>query len=75
MKAETKAKQLFDKYCYAIRENEDDDGYFTNTIKAKRCALVAVEEVRFFHDSLFYATEGSMFDKYLNEVKQEIEKL
>lgn len=75
MKATVKAKQLFDKYCYAIRENEDDDGYFTNTIKAKRCALLAVEEVRFFHDSLFYATEGSIFDKYLNEVKQEIEKL
>lgn len=75
MKAKEKAKQLFDKYCYAIRENEDDDGYFTNTIKAKRCALLAVEEVRFFHDSLFYATEGSIFDKYLNEVKQEIEKL
>ncbi len=75
MKATAKAKQLFDKYCYAIRENEDDDGYFTNIIKAKRCALLAVEEVRFFHDSLFYATEGSIFDKYLNEVKQEIEKL
>ena len=42
---------------------------------AKECALIAVEEVRFFHDRLFYATEGSIFDKYLNEVKQEIEKL
>jgi hypothetical protein len=45
MKAKEKAKQLFDKYCYAIRENEDDDGYFTNTIKAKRCALIAVDEL------------------------------
>ena len=44
-------------------------------IHCKECALIAVEEVRFFHESLFYATEGSLFDDYLNKVKQEIEKL
>jgi len=43
--------------------------------KVINCALVAVEEVRFFHERLFYATEGSLFDDYLNKVKHEIEKL
>lgn len=41
----------------------------------KQCALIAVEEVRFFHESLFYATKGSLFDDYLNKVKKEIENL
>ena len=43
--------------------------------KVINCVLVAVEEVRFFHERLFYATEGSLFDDYLNKVKHEIEKL
>lgn len=43
--------------------------------KVINCALIAVEEVRFFHERLFYATEGSLFDDYLNKVKNEIEKL
>jgi hypothetical protein len=68
MKAETKARQLFDKYCYAIRENEDDDGYFTNTIKAKRCALIAIDLVLDLND-----IDGEY--SYYLEVKQEIEKL
>jgi len=70
-----KAKELFDKYCHALRTEEDDDGYFTNVIHAKRCSLIAVDEVKWFHERLFYLTEGSLFDKYLDDVKQEIEKL
>ena len=75
MKAEDKAKELFDKFCHAIRTDECDDSYFTNVIHAKRCSIIAVEQVRFFHKSLFFASEGSLFDKYLDDVKQEIEKL
>jgi hypothetical protein len=67
MTPKDKAKQLFDKYCYAIRENEDDDGYFTNTIKAKRCANIAVEMV------ILNCYEEEEY--YWQEVKQEIEKL
>ncbi len=68
MEAKEKAKELFDKYCYAIRENEDDDGYFTNTIKAKRCANIAVDltiEAISFLDSI----------DWCQEVKKEINKL
>lgn len=75
MTAKDKAKELFDKYCHAIRTDEDDDGYFSNIIHAKRCALLAVEQVRFFDSRLFFASEGSLFDKYLDEVKKEIEKI
>lgn len=69
------AKELFYKYCYAIRENEGDDGCFKNTIKAKKCVLLELEEIKFVYDALFYAIDKSIFDKYLYEVKQEIEKL
>ena len=75
MTAKDKAKELFDKYCHAIRTDEDDDGYFTNIIHAKRCALLAVEQVRFFDERLFFASEGSLFDQYLDQVKLEIEKI
>lgn len=75
MTAKNKAKELFDKFCHAIRTEECDDGYFTNIIHAKRCALIAVEQVRFFDSRLFFASEGSLFDQYLDDVKKEIEKL
>lgn len=75
MTAKDKAKELFDKFCHAIRTEECDDGYFTNVIHAKRCAIISVEQVRFFNDALFYINEGSLFDLYLDDVKREIEKL
>lgn len=72
-KAKQKAKQLFDKYCYAIRENEDDDGYFTNTIKAKRSANITIEEIlNFIKES---EIENKYWIKFWMEVKEEIEKL
>ena len=75
MTPKEKAKELFDKFCHAIRTDECDDSYFTNVIHAKRCALIAVEEVRNFHYKLFFASKGSIFDKYLDNVVKEIEKL
>lgn len=67
--AKEKAKELFDKYCYAIRTEETDSGYFTNIIYAKNCALIAVEEIL---NNGFDFTDES---EYWQEVKQEIEKL
>jgi hypothetical protein len=46
-----------------------------NNKDAKKCALISVEQVRFFHDSLFYLTKGSLLDQYLDDVKREIENL
>ncbi len=72
MTPKEKAKELVDKM-YML---DDPNGNYPMCFDiAKECALVAVEEVRFFHERLFYATEGSLFDDYLNKVKHEIEKL
>lgn len=69
MTAKEKAKKLVNKYL-------DNIPFADNSIeRAKQCALISVEEVRFFHESLFYANEGSLFDDYLNKVKDEINKL
>lgn len=69
MTAKDKAKELFDKYYHALRTEEEDDGYFTNIIHAKRCALIAVDEVM---NNLPLISE---IKDYWDEVKQEIEKL
>ncbi len=42
---------------------------------AKQCALIAVDEIKYFHDTLFFVTKGSLLDQYLDKVKIEIEKL
>ena len=68
MTAKDKAKELFDKYCHALRTEEDDDGYFTNVIHAKRCALIAVDEILWM--SSHYVTI-----QFWENVKIEIQKL
>ena len=69
MSPKEKAKKLVNKYL-------DNIPFADKSIeRAKQCALIAVDEVRFFHESLFYATEGSLFDDYLNKVKHEINQL
>ena len=59
MTPQEKAKELVDKY-YNVGDQEFD--------YSKEFALIAVEEVRFFHESLFFVNEGSLFDDYLNKV-------
>ena len=45
-----------------------------NLFQAKQCALIAVDEMLDFRNSL-YINEGSLTHQYLLNVKQEIEKL
>lgn len=73
MTAKEKAKELVDKFQKQIFFDITDERL--DIEESKGCALIAVEQVRFFHESLFYATEGSLFDDYLNKVKDEINKL
>lgn len=73
MTPKQKAKQLFDKYCHAIRTEEDDDGFFTNIIHAKRCAMISANEVIESHQ--FLDSIKTTTYKYWREVKQQIEKL
>jgi len=72
-----KAEELFIKYRYAIRTEETQSGFFTNVIKAKQCALIAVSEFINQIDK-WSLSEPIMFidiSDYWQEVKQEIEKL
>lgn len=70
MTAKEKAKELFDEYCYAIRTEETDSGYFSNVIYANVCAILAVEEVLKLGKKLPLETL-----EYYLEVKIELEKL
>ena len=69
-----KAKELFDKYCYAIRTEETDSGYFTNIIYAKNCALIAVDEILNLVQCV-NSNEIELDFNYWQEVKKELEKL
>ena len=69
-KAKEKAKELFNEYCYAIRTEETDSGYFSNVIYANVCAILAVEEVLKLGKKLPLETL-----EYYLEVKRELEKL
>ena len=76
MTPKEQAKELFDKYCYAIKTEVTDSGYFTNIIYAKQCALIAVNYIipANPHSNPFntevYSTLG-----YWLKVKEEIELL
>tara|TARA_R110000868_G_scaffold395188_4_gene666769 strand:+ start:544 stop:762 length:219 start_codon:yes stop_codon:yes gene_type:complete len=72
MTSKEKAKELFNKFCYAIGTDRTDSGYYTNIIYAKQCALIAVDEILqanhiWYKDSIPY--------KYWIEVKKEITNL
>ena len=67
------AKELLNKYCYAIRTEERDSGYFTNILYAKDCALIAVDEILMALDEHQWQNRNVI--EFYFYVKQEIEKL
>jgi hypothetical protein len=69
MTPKEKAKELFDKMCLALATESTEFGYYTNVIHAKKCALIAVEEILEVVSSNLYSWN------YWQEVKSEIEKL
>jgi hypothetical protein len=75
MTPKEKAKELFDKFCYAIRTEETDSGYFTNVIYANICAILAVDEI--LEVIIFNKYDDKYWEEeeYWKEVKQELEKL
>lgn len=73
MKPKEKAKDLFDKMCLAIATEKTQEGYFTNIIHAKQCALIAVDEITSVK-LLWYQKNTNELD-YWQEIKNEIEKL
>ena len=75
MTPKEKATELVKKFTYNTRCFSETKGWEDTLYDAKQCALIAVEEIRFFQESLFYATQGNLFDDYLNKVKDEINQL
>ena len=70
-----KAKELFDKMCLAMATESTEFGYYTNVIHAKKCALIAVDEI--IKELHFSDTDYNLIERieYFNKVKSEIEKL
>lgn len=78
MTPKEKAKELFDKFCLAIKTEGDEFGYWTNTIQAKQCALIAVDMIDDIYQKLTPKDDHYYFLfelEYWQEVKQEIENL
>lgn len=73
MTPKEKAKELFNKMDMIISSYEDNW-----ELKCKQCALIAVDEMIDFIDPEAYGLEMDLAFaqiRYLQEVKQEIEKL
>jgi len=75
MTPKEKAQELFNKYCFAIRTEETDSGYFTNVLYAKHCALIAVDMVikcckdyDEVHEN--YTTQVNYWEQVKNEIEQ-----
>lgn len=76
MNPKDKASELVDNYrIMLMNEDTEYSEEILCTGIAKKSALIAVDQIKFFHDSLFYVKENSLFDYYLNQVKHEIEQL
>ncbi len=71
MTPKEKAKELFEKFIEFTKHWDELDGYVDDEYRAKRCALIAVNEI-LKNDTIFLYVHHLDFWK---EVKQEIEKL
>ena len=76
MTPKDKATQLVDTYRSMLMNEDTECGNeILCTVIAKKSALISLEQIKFFHESLFFVNEGSLFDDYLNKVKDEIQNL
>ena len=81
MTAKEKAKELVDNFYQrfplamdVITTRGDLSWEYDNWKEAKKCALIAVDEMLDFRNGL-YMNEGSIVHQYLIDVKQEIQQL
>lgn len=65
MTPKEKAKELFDKYCLALKTEGNEFEYWTNVIQAKQCALIMIDEI----------INITFMQIYWKKVKNELEKL
>jgi hypothetical protein len=75
MNAKEKAEDLVDRYKFVFWNEDSECGEeILCTVIAKKCALIAVDEMLDIRNGL-YINEGSIAHQWLLDVKQEIEKL
>lgn len=75
MTPKEKAQDIFDKMYHKLKETKAIFlEYKSDKNSAKQCALIAIDEMLDIKNGLFY-NDNSLAFQYLNEVKQEIEKL
>jgi len=72
MTPKEKAKELVEKFGFAIAHDITEDGYFTNVTSAKECAIICINEMIDFRNGL-YVNEGSLVHRRLLNIKKEIE--
>ena len=75
MTIKEKAHNLFNSFGVIIAEKIDVDGFVCNTEQAKKCALIAVDEVIEAIKNQPYGLHYLSQAEYWEEVKQEIELL
>ena len=79
MTPKEKAKELIDKFHIKVHDREGTSAM--NEFEAKQCALIAVDEILELTKRPTYnpfdwnEITGTYYDKYWQEVKEEIEKL
>jgi hypothetical protein len=69
-----KAYYLFRLFGMTIAESIDEEGFVCDTEQAKKCALMAVDEIIMAIDWHEFEVPNKQFDYWL-EVKSEIEKI
>jgi hypothetical protein len=75
MSAEEKARELVDSYRIILMNEDTECGdEILCTVIAKKCAVIAVDEMIDIRNGL-YINEGSIAHQWLLDVRQEIEKL
>jgi hypothetical protein len=75
MTPKEKAEEIHISMCYAIKEEENEQGFYANTIHAKYCSLVLIDQIiRELTEEISPSVHGFRH-QYWEEVKHEIEKL
>ena len=75
MEAKQKANELLQKFNFHYDKENEQFIFFQTVEESQRCALIVIEELRNFHDRLFYASKDSLFSKYLDDIKKEIQNI
>jgi hypothetical protein len=74
MTPKEKAEELVDKFMDYTGFEINEQNNMSNIFSAKQCSLIAVDEILESHYKLLSGVNPSVY-KYLQELKQEIEKL